>query len=88
MWAFNYFVKEPEKSPVNAQTTHNTKNSWKDGNLKSYCTTVNHLLKTYATDEIIDSVNKKLYRFAQTDRMMEAEYGEALYKKYVRCGSV
>lgn len=88
IWILNYFMKEPTETALNSRMTHKAKNARTDGKLTSYCATARHLLKTYATDYVIDAAENDLVKCLQPDRMTEEDYAAEVSMKALPCGYV
>lgn len=88
LWLFQYFLRDPAKASLTARLGRPHERGSKAGKLTSYCQVVNHLLRTFATDDIIAEAEADLTRCVQTDKMTEAQFEALLWKKALRCGSV
>ena len=91
-WLFQFFIKSPAKAAlvarIRAPNKAKAKHGRKDGILTSYVQVVNYLLRSYATDEVIDREDTKLHRFSQPDGMNETDYTHVLWENALRFGSV
>ena len=56
--------------------------------LPTYCEVVNYLLRTFATHEVIATAYADLTSYVQATGMTETDYGDTLWDKTIRCGSV
>lgn len=63
VWLLKYFIKYPAKDTLNSRTTHKVNNTRTDGKWWRYCAIVSHLLKKFATDDVIYDVKNDLFKF-------------------------
>ena len=56
--------------------------------LSTYCEVFNYLLRTFATNEVIATAYADLTSYVQATGMTETDYGDKIWDKTIRCGSV
>lgn len=64
MWVVPFFVKKPAASALTARSSLKSRllhGSVKEGRLASFVQVVDHLLETYATEDVILKRSQKLY---------------------------
>ena len=87
VWIFPYFMKEPAKSALNARIAPSAARRG-PVKLRTYDQVVNHLIRTYATDDIIADTEADIDSFKQPQNKTASEYADLLHTKTLRAGAV
>lgn len=89
MWLLQYFTKNTAKDWISERTTTvDRKRRAKYGQFKSYDIVVKYLLKTYATDYIIEETDYGINSSKQGYIISPPEYAQNVCSKALSCGKV
>lgn len=80
LWKLQFLVKRPDAGALEAHMALRSK--WhrrqEEGTVMTYCESVNFLLDTYATDEVIVETADDMMHFTEPSDRSPMEYAEAL----------
>lgn len=86
IWLFTHFIKERPKAALSGRVTAEKQKHQQEIKLVTYCQAVSFLLKTYATEDVIDEAETDVTSFKPPAGMTAVRYSEALTEETLRCG--